>query len=261
MASAPEQMTACLRGGEAIFVYGTDVAGRCDAGSAAVAARYHEASPGRGSGMNGHAYAIPYRNSAGNLLPLLTIGHYVKSFLEFAAAQPAMRFHVASFGCDRQEYDSATMAGLFAGMPGNCRLPGEWERHLQRNMPARLLVFDPGANLARAEWQERLRAYLALNEPLWNVPSVEIVSVGNPRSVVANNMAAKALGLKHRVIGANDKVFGQNAAIVAEYRAVWYATHFLAIANLDQTSDPQQIRLMSAAGRAGLLVDMLESEG
>lgn len=255
----PAPATSAGPAGEPVFVYGTDLAGRCDQGTAAVAARYHGAVPGTASGPTGNAYAIPFRNSGGALLAVPVIRNYVDSFLHFAASNAGRRFHVGAFGCDRGEHEAPAMATLFAGAPANCQLPGAWQRHLDSGRPVRLLLFDPGANLAQPLWQSRLEQYLALNAPLWGGSAVELVSVGNPRAIVAAEMAARRLELGHRVIGASDKVYGQNAPIVAEYRAVWYATHFLAVSDLDQTSDPQQIRLMTAATRAGLLVDMLNS--
>jgi hypothetical protein len=151
------------------------------------------------------------------------------------------------------------MARLFAGAPPNCQLPGVWLRLNDPRQPVRLLLFDPGAHLKTPAAQEQLGRYLALNAPLWNAPAVELVSVGPARAIVANDAAARRLGLRHRVIGASEQAFGRDAPLVAEVRAVWYATHFLSIYDFDQTALPQQVRITGFATRGGLAIDQLDA--
>jgi len=243
-----------------------------------MAVRFHGAVVGKWSEITGNAYAIPYRNDQRALLPLDVIKNYVDSLIHYAADHPDARFHIARFGCESdahtdarvrvqiEQFSSETnahsdeaMARLFKKAPLNCQLPGVWSSVLDEKQPARLLVFDPGAYLRDPEWQSRIETYLALNAPLWDVPSVEMVSVGNARAIVATDITAKALKLKHRVFGPDEVYYGRNAALAAEYKAIWYATHMLSISDFDQTGEPQQIRVMSSAAHAGLAVDHIDA--
>lgn len=247
-------------GAEPIYVFGTDIAGRHAQESAATAVRLYGAEAGKGAGASGSSYAIPYRNSEQMLLPLTVIRNYLDDLFKHAAALPGSLFHVARFGCEPGAYKDAELADLFRRAPGNVILPGLWARLLDPKLPARLLIFDPGAHMKDPAWQDQLRRYLALNVPLWNTPGIELVSVGDARAVVANDLAARQLKLKHRVIGANEERYGRNAQLTAEYRAVWYATHVLSIFDFDLTAQPQQIRIMTAATRGGLVVDQLDAK-
>lgn len=243
---------------EPVFVFGSDLGGRHDQYGAAFAVRVHQAESGKASGLTGNAYAIPYRNTSRDLLPLETIRHYVSDFLTHAAQEPSKSFQVSRFACETGAYADSVMAQLFARAPSNCQLPGLWLRELDLKMPARLLLFDPtGALKDRARLAE-LRSYLSLNAPLWNAPSVELVSVGNARAIVGNDVVAKSLGLKHRVFGVNEAYYGREAASAAEIRAVGYATHFLAICSFDHTASPAQIRLTATATRGGLPIDQID---
>lgn len=90
---------------------------------------------------------------------------------------------------------------------------------------------------------------------------MEVVSFGAARSVVANDALARNLGLKHRIIGANDSYFGRDAALAAEAKAVWYGTHFLSLCDFDQTAMPGQIRLTGTAVAGGLCFAQLDVNG
>ncbi len=244
---------------EPVFVFGTDLAGKHRNESAATAVEFHAAATAKGSGASGNAYAIPYRSSNDELLPAEVITNYLDSLFELARSEPHRLFQVARFGCEAGAHGDAGMARLFARAPANCLLPGLWLRALNDQQPARVLLFDPGAHLKDKAWQKQLRQYLDLNVPLWNVPAVEIVSVGNARAVVANDIATKALGLKHRVFGPNEAYYGRNAPMAAEMRAIWYSTHLVSIVDFEQTAQPQQIRIMGAATRNGLTIDQIDS--
>lgn len=237
---------------EPIHVFGTDLAGRHDLPSAVFAVRLHGAKPGKASGASGNSFAIPFRDNDCELLPLKQIATYVRDFLTYAAARPQESFQITRFACGENAYEEAKLAVLFATAPNNCQLPGVWQRCLDRKLPARVLLFDPTARLRDVAWRERVRQYFELNVPVWQVPTVEVVSFGAARSVVANDGLARSLGLKHRIIGANHSYFGRDAVLAAEAKAVWYATHFLSLCDYDQTALPGQIRLTGTAVAGGL---------
>ena len=244
---------------EPIYVFGSDLAGNHDQDTATFAARVHSAEQGNGSGSSGNAYAIPYRSSERNLLPVDVVKNYVDSFFTYAQDNAETRFQIARFGCESGANDDDAMARLFAKAPQNCQLPGVWVRVLDAKEPARLLVFDPGALMKEEPWQDRLSQYLSLNVPLWGVPSVKLISVGTAREVVANDMCAKRLKLKHRIFELNEDYYGTSAQMAAENKAIWYATHVLCIFDFELTGQPKQIRIMSAAARNGLMVDQIDT--
>jgi hypothetical protein len=242
---------------EPIHVFGTDQAGRHDLPGASLAVRVHGAQLGRACGRSGNAYALPFRDADCQLLPLKLIGVYVRELLRYVASRANDTFEIMRFACGEDAYEDAQLAVMFASAPRNCLLPGVWQRCLNRKLPARLLLFDPTARLKEAAWRERARRYLDLNQPLWDVPSVELVSFGAARSVVANDGLARALGLKHRILGANDGYYGRDSVLAAEARAVWYSTHFLSLCDFDQTAQPGQIRLTGTAVSGGLKLDQI----
>ncbi|MBK8959312.1 MAG: hypothetical protein IPM80_12975 [Proteobacteria bacterium] len=257
MAAEASHALSGIPAAEPVHVFGTDQAGRHDLPGAAFAARAHGAAIGVANGPSGNAYAIPFRGVECQLLPLKMLGVYIKELIEYAAARKDQTFQIMRFACGTNAYDDAQLAVLFATAPGNCLLPGVWQRCLDRKMPARLLLFDPTARLREPEWRERVKRYLALNQPLWNVPSVELVSFGAARSVVANDALARSLGLKHRIMGANEDYYGRDGTLAAEAKAVWYATHFLSLCDFDQTAQPNQIRITGTAVSGGLHIDQL----
>lgn len=223
-----------------------------------MAVRLHGAAPGTRNGLTGNAYAIPSVASDGTPLALGVIGNYIEPFIDYANAHPETRFQIARFGAGGKEHSDEEMARLFATAPANCRLPGRWLIARDRAQAARLLVFDPSAQNDLDRWREQFAQYLALNTPLWDVPAVEVVSVGNARAIVANDKIAKQLELKHRIFGPDEARYGSSAAVAAEYEAVWYSTHVLSVADFAQTAQPAQMRIMRAAARAGLQVDQLD---
>ncbi|MEQ8661878.1 MAG: hypothetical protein RLW62_13770 [Gammaproteobacteria bacterium] len=261
MAAAAMEMTGNAFAREPVYVYGSDLGGHQQGEAATLAVQVYGAASGHASGRSGHAYAIPWASSARVRLDVQVLRNYVRTFCEYAREYPAVRFHVSRFGGGNDGHGDKMMAGLFVGAPANCQLPGLWSAVLDVRQPVRLLVFDPGAHLAAAAWQRRLQRFLALNAPLWGAAAVELVSVGHARTLVANDAAARALGLAHRVIGVDAKRYGRHAATIAEHRAIWYATRMLCIVDFEQTAESQQVRMMGAATRNGLPIDQVDSAG
>ena len=244
---------------EPVFVYGSDLAGTHDQDSASLAIRFHGAEVGTWSGPTGNSYVIPYLDSTQRFpLPIDVIKNYVDPFILYAENHPKLNFQIARFACDAGAHTDELIARLFAKAPKNCELPGVWSCVLDSKQPARLLVFDPGAHLGEEEWQSQFEQYLAINAPLWDFPAVEIVSVGNPGAIAANTVVAKKLDFMHRIFSPNEAYYGKNAGIAAECNAVWYATHVLSISDFSQTAEPQQMRVVRAAARAGLELDQLD---
>ncbi len=260
MATPAAKISLHTQTSEATYVFGADMSGDFSQGSAAIAARLYGADTEMGVGASGHAYAIPYRNSDGEMLSFGALGPHISGFLNHARSNPQESFVVARFGCEAGASDDATMVRHFNNVPPNCQLPGLWQRQIDAKTAVRLMVFDPFARFKAPYWQDKLKRYLSLNAATCNGAKVELVSVGAARSIVANDMAAKCLGLKHRVFGPNESFFGKEAVLAAEIKAMWYSTHFLSLCDFRQTVQPQQFRVTSEAIRAGLVVDQLEVE-
>lgn len=242
---------------EPIFVFGSNMQGDHVEGQAQNAARFHQAVDGEWDGRTGHAYAIPYRDRALKLMPLADIAAHVERFKAYANEHRGLILQVARFACEKGAYTDVDIAALFRDMPPNVLLPALWQRLLDPQKPARIMIYDPAGRLLAAEWQALLGRYLAVNLPLWGASTAELISAGAARNVVATDAAARHLGLKHRVVGENPAYYGAQSPMAAEMKAVWLATHLLSITDPDQTAQPAHVRVLSYATRGGLSCDDL----
>lgn len=120
------------RGKHAIFVFGSNLAGRHGKGAAKVAHVNFGAVYGVGSGPTGRAYAIPTKGRRLEVLPLDQIEASVCAFLAHADANPETEFFVTRIGCGLAGYDDLQIAPLFAAAPQNCSLPEPWRELLGR---------------------------------------------------------------------------------------------------------------------------------
>lgn len=124
----------------AVFVFGSNLAGRHGAGAAKAARDQYGAIYSVGFGPAGMSYAIPTKDgrdganlaSPEQVLPLHEIADYVNAFIRYARAHPELRFHLASPGCGLAGYSPREIAPLFRhgyGLP-NCSFPQSWKEHL-----------------------------------------------------------------------------------------------------------------------------------
>lgn len=110
----------------AIFVFGSNLAGRHGAGAALFARQNHGALYGQGIGRQGNSYAIPTKDCHIKTLPLETIQGYVNGFLHYAVTHPELEFQVTRIGCGLAGYTDAQIAPMFTNAPSNCHLPDGW---------------------------------------------------------------------------------------------------------------------------------------
>lgn len=110
----------------AVFVFGSNLAGRHGRGAALHARQHHGAVYGVGVGRTGNAYAIPTKDEHIRQLPLHRIALYVEDFLEYARGNPDLTFEVTRIGCGLAGYVDAQIAPMFSGAPANCCLPDGW---------------------------------------------------------------------------------------------------------------------------------------
>lgn len=109
-----------------IFVFGSNRAGRHGKGAALAARREWGAEYGVGEGRTGDAYAIPTKGYYLERLSLRDIQKHVDNFIDYAWKHPELTFFVTRIGCGLAGYKDREIAPMFAGVPGNCKLPKEW---------------------------------------------------------------------------------------------------------------------------------------
>lgn len=110
----------------AIFVFGSNLAGIHGAGAALTAREHYGAQLGQGLGLYGRSYAIPTKDERLETLPLPQIARYVFAFVRFAWQKPLLQFAVTRVGCGLAGYTDAQISPLFAHAPPNCHLPYGW---------------------------------------------------------------------------------------------------------------------------------------
>lgn len=113
-----------------VFVFGSDLAGRHDAGDALEALRNRGAVFGQAAGPQGNAYAIPTRSKSAAPRARHEIAESIAEFLNFTRTRPWALFEVAPVGCGLAGYSEEDIAPMFAGAPHNVTLPKAFEQIL-----------------------------------------------------------------------------------------------------------------------------------
>lgn len=109
-----------------IFVFGSNLAGRHGAGSAAAAVEHHGAVMGQGRGLQGDSYGIATKDFNLNTRPLHSVADEVDSFIQFARRHPDWTFNVVKIGCGLAGFSEDQIRPLFKDAPSNCNLPEGW---------------------------------------------------------------------------------------------------------------------------------------
>lgn len=109
-----------------IFVFGSNESGIHGKGAAKYALDLHGAIYGQGVGRQGNSYGIPTKDYKIKTLPLDKIKIYVDQFLDYAKANPNLRFLVTRIGCGLAGYTDTDIAPFFTDAPFNCVLPSGW---------------------------------------------------------------------------------------------------------------------------------------
>lgn len=130
-------MISSLKPGE-IFVFGSNLEG-LHAGGAAKFALNFGAEWGNGVGIQGQTYAIPTLSHPGgtqeHMLPVSTIGKFVRQFIEYAKTHPENHFYVTPIGCGIAGFTPVQIAPLFKGALNleNVSLPADFIKVLNTN--------------------------------------------------------------------------------------------------------------------------------
>ena len=110
----------------AVFVFGSNLAGRHGRGAALTALKEFGAVLGMGEGLQGKSYALPTKDARLQTLTLEEIALNVQRFKVFAENNPLVSFYVTRVGCGLAGYADTQIAPLFKGVPYNCILPRGW---------------------------------------------------------------------------------------------------------------------------------------
>ena len=103
-----------------VFVFGSNAEGRHGGGAARTAFERFGAAWGEPRGLHGQSYAIVTTSGLGVIMK------EVAAFLEFARAQPELRFLVTPIGTGIAGHRVDEIAPLFEAAPENVVLPAEF---------------------------------------------------------------------------------------------------------------------------------------
>lgn len=112
----------------AVFVFGSNLAGRHGKGAALAARTLYGAQYGVGEGRTGDAYAIPTKTKDLRPRSLDEIRASVEIFKTYALAHLEVTFNVTRVGCGLAGYRDDQIGPMFSGVSDNCILPDEWLR-------------------------------------------------------------------------------------------------------------------------------------
>lgn len=115
----------------AVFVFGSNLAGRHGKGAAKFAVENHGAVYGIGYGHVGSSFAIPTKDENIQTLTLERIKFYVDGFLAYALNNPKIEFQLTPIGCGLAGYQYEDIAPMFKDAPENVKLPQEFINVLQ----------------------------------------------------------------------------------------------------------------------------------
>lgn len=109
-----------------VFVFGANLAGIHNKGSALHAKQHYGAQQGVGVGRTGMAYAIPTKDYKFRVLELTYIRRYIHQFITYAKMNPNLTFRIVKIGCGLAGYNENQIKPSFKGCPSNCILPEGW---------------------------------------------------------------------------------------------------------------------------------------
>jgi hypothetical protein len=237
------------------MVFGSNVAGLHREANAAFAVRHFGAEEGCWNGPAGASYAIPYRSSKLELLPVDVVERYTHLFVEHARANPQTDFRVARFGSGTGQHAEGVMAALFRCVPANVALCGLWQRELDAWRGPRILISDPTDALRAQDAQRKLRRLL--EDRIAATAAGEIVSIDGVSNLRMDEALAQVLEFEHHIVRADVARYGVHAQMASEVEAIWLATHLVGITTALRRTQPMQIRLVALASREGLQISEL----
>lgn len=115
-------------GWQAIFVFGSNRAGRHGAGAAKYAVHAYGAIYGQGEGRQGQSYAIPTKDADLRALSLVDIEHGIRRFSAYAAEHHDEAFILTPIGCGLAGNSPSDIWAILqrVKLPTNVALHPEW---------------------------------------------------------------------------------------------------------------------------------------
>ena len=225
---------------DAIFVFGSNLAGLHNKGLSELALRHYGARHGLGVGFSGQSYALPTHDNNLNALPLGTIHAYIKNFLLYAKEHRNLFFMVnrLSFGSNDDD-----IAMLFNRVPDNVWLPGKWLLKLNHLDRARLLVEGDKIFNDRSF----IESTLIENTKFWNRKFELITGNTVGPGTIAEEWCRKE-GLPWTPFTSDIDKFGEYAEKVKHFQMAWYATHLIAYWDGESTEMKHLIEHASIEG-------------
>lgn len=112
----------------AIFVFGSNLAGRHGKGAALYALQHHGAIYGQGIGRQGNSYAIPTKDANLQTLSLEYIRHYIGLFIDYARYNHDDVFMLTPIGTGLAGYSREQIYSLLKqfDVPSNVLFTKEW---------------------------------------------------------------------------------------------------------------------------------------
>jgi hypothetical protein len=126
---------------DAIWVFGSNLAGRHGKGFAKLCLNHHGAKMGVGEGFQGNSYALPTKDEKIQTLSLERVQNSVFLFLKTAEQYGDKTFYVTRIGCGLAGYQDSEILNLFPEqLPDNVILPAVWQSIRQSNKTFNLIV-------------------------------------------------------------------------------------------------------------------------
>jgi len=124
----------------AVWVFGSNLAGRHGKGAAEIAVNQFGAKRFVGKGRVGQSYAIATKDGRKYekpmaILSLAIIKPQIEEFIEHARSHPQDQFFITRVGCELAGYDNDEIAPLFRDAPSNCSMAEEWRPFLEPDQP------------------------------------------------------------------------------------------------------------------------------
>ncbi len=128
-----------------IYVFNANLAGKHLHPSAKLAKEKFGAIEGKGKGLQGQSYAIPFRDENLKKMPLDLVERYINEFITFAKDNPNKIFLVTEIGTGIGEFKYTQVAELLKETINmkNIKLPSPYIAH----------IITPKRDFKRIKWQ------------------------------------------------------------------------------------------------------------
>jgi len=224
-------------------------------GAAAIVHKCRGADQKIFNGETGSNCAIATRDAEDQLLPCENIESHVEEFLRFSKANPTTPFTVLPGPQKKTPAEQERFTDLLRNAPQNVVLPGRMLESLDRLHTVRIVILDANFSVDERERKRVLDQYFSANRGLWDADAIEIVSFGSYQSIVSNDKFANELGFRHRIMHADEHIYGDYALQARDILSIGYATKLVCLNDPTGTSTGNQVGSLHLAAGADLQID------